>query len=69
MVCVFLTTHIQTFTNFNYIAVGPFTQWNQLGVNKAKQQGVPVLVTEYNRISCGGTNVSDTVRLSLSTLI
>jgi hypothetical protein len=41
--------------------VAPFTQWNQPGVNEAMQQGIPVLVTEYNSISCGGTNVSDTV--------
>ncbi|KIM73310.1 glycoside hydrolase family 79 protein [Piloderma croceum F 1598] len=52
-------------TNISYFLshtnVAPFTQWNQPGVNEAMQQGVPVLVTEYNSISCGGTNISDTV--------
>lgn len=43
------------------VQVAPYTQWNQKGVNLAKEQGTPVLVTEYNSISCGGSNISDTV--------
>lgn len=40
-----------------------FTQWENTGVQMAKNLNVPVLVTEFNSVSCGGSNVSDTVSL------
>ncbi|KAI0071256.1 hypothetical protein K474DRAFT_1607247 [Panus rudis PR-1116 ss-1] len=38
---------------------------NFKGVQQAKKAGVPVLMTEYNSVSCGGSNISDTFAMAL----
>ncbi|OCB88494.1 hypothetical protein A7U60_g4402 [Sanghuangporus baumii] len=46
--------------------IPPFVQWNDEGIVIAKQEDVPVLLTEYNSISCGGDpNVSPTFSTTL----
>ncbi|KAH7929220.1 hypothetical protein BV22DRAFT_1003143 [Leucogyrophana mollusca] len=56
-------------TNISYFLshtnVPAFASWQQTGVQLAKQQGVPVLMTEYNTVSCGGSNISDTFAAAL----
>ncbi|OAX41921.1 hypothetical protein K503DRAFT_734703 [Rhizopogon vinicolor AM-OR11-026] len=56
-------------TNISYFLshtnVPGFTQWENTGVQMAKDLNVPVLVTEFNTVSCGGSNVSDTFAASL----
>ncbi|KII84333.1 glycoside hydrolase family 79 protein [Plicaturopsis crispa FD-325 SS-3] len=51
-------------TNVSYYIqhsnVGSYVNWNYAGITMAKQAGVPVLLTEYNSVSCGGSNISDT---------
>ena len=43
--------------------VETFLRWNDAGIDVAKQVGVPVLLSEYNSVACGGDpNVSPTVR-------
>ncbi|KAH7910517.1 hypothetical protein BJ138DRAFT_1008658 [Hygrophoropsis aurantiaca] len=56
-------------TNISYFLshtnVPTFASWQQTGVQLAKKQGVPVLMTEYNTVSCGGSNISDTFAAAL----
>ncbi|KAF5368242.1 hypothetical protein D9757_011216 [Collybiopsis confluens] len=42
-----------------------FTSWNADGINLAKSLGTPVLLTEYNSVSCGGSNISNTFGMTL----
>ncbi|XP_006458891.1 hypothetical protein AGABI2DRAFT_177042 [Agaricus bisporus var. bisporus H97] len=37
-----------------------FLEWQKEGVIKAKKQNIPVLLTEYNTVSCGGSKISST---------
>lgn len=41
--------------------VGEFLGWQKKGMDAATQRNVPVLMTEYNSVSCGGSNISSTV--------
>lgn len=43
--------------------VGPYLTWNSAGMARAKELGVPVLMTEYNSVACGGSPISEMVRL------
>ena len=44
-------------------AVESFLSWNDDGIIMAKEQGIPMLLTEYNSASCGGDpTVAPTVR-------
>ncbi|CAL1715910.1 unnamed protein product [Somion occarium] len=59
-------------TNMTYFVthpnVRPYVHWedgNWKGILEAKQAGVPVLMTEYNSVSCGGSNISDTFAMPL----
>ncbi|KDQ58932.1 glycoside hydrolase family 79 protein [Jaapia argillacea MUCL 33604] len=56
-------------TNISYFLshmnVPVFASWNIQGINDAKLANVPVLLTEYNSVSCGGSNISDTFAMSL----
>ncbi|KAL5522075.1 hypothetical protein ACEPAF_1931 [Sanghuangporus sanghuang] len=46
--------------------VAPFLEWNEEGIEIAKQNGVPVMLTEYNSVACGGDpTVSPTFATSL----
>lgn len=44
-----------------YDAVGEYLGWQKEGMDIAKQRNVPVLMTEYNSVACGGSNISSTV--------
>ncbi|KAK0470434.1 putative glycoside hydrolase [Desarmillaria tabescens] len=56
-------------TNITYylshMEVGPYLDWNSDGITLAKEDGIPVLLTEYNTVSCGGTNISSTFAAAL----
>ncbi|KAF9223232.1 hypothetical protein BS17DRAFT_706135 [Gyrodon lividus] len=56
-------------TNISYFIshtnVPGYAQWQTKGVQMAKNASVPVLMTEYNTVSCGGSNVSDTFAATL----
>ncbi|THH08056.1 hypothetical protein EW146_g9112 [Bondarzewia mesenterica] len=57
-------------TNMSYFLshtnIPKYVNWNADGVTIAQQQGVPVLVTEYNTVSCGGSpTISPTFAASL----
>ncbi|KAG6824357.1 hypothetical protein H0H92_007111, partial [Tricholoma furcatifolium] len=43
----------------------PYLNWQQEGMAKARQKNVPVLMTEYNTVACGGSNISNTFAASL----
>ncbi|KAL0945230.1 hypothetical protein HGRIS_000743 [Hohenbuehelia grisea] len=45
--------------------VQDYINWNIQGVDEGKARGVPILLTEYNTVSCGGSNVSDTFAATL----
>nr|AEM76790.1 putative glycoside hydrolase [Armillaria mellea] len=49
----------------SHMEVGPYLDWNSDGVALAKEDGIPVLLTEYNTVSCGGTNISSTFAAAL----
>ncbi|TEB31649.1 hypothetical protein FA13DRAFT_1732511 [Coprinellus micaceus] len=53
-------THYQMHVN-----VGPYLSWNEPGMERARNLGVPVVMTEYNSVSCGGTNISETFTMSM----
>lgn len=48
-------TYYTTHTN-----VEEYVSWNLEGLTRSKQLGVPAIFTEYNTVSCGGSNISDT---------
>ncbi|KAG6810265.1 hypothetical protein H0H92_012642 [Tricholoma furcatifolium] len=56
-------------TNITYYLshqnVAPFLGWQQEGMSIARKNNVPVLMTEYNSVSCGGSNISDTFAATL----
>ncbi|KAG5641253.1 hypothetical protein DXG03_005659 [Asterophora parasitica] len=56
-------------TNISYYLshqnVGPYLNWQQEGMHKAQANNVPVLLTEYNTVACGGSNISTTFAASL----
>ncbi|KII89635.1 glycoside hydrolase family 79 protein [Plicaturopsis crispa FD-325 SS-3] len=56
-------------TNVSYYLqhsnVGSYINWNTAGISMAKEKNVPVLLTEYNSVSCGGSNISDTFAAAL----
>ncbi|KAF8840938.1 hypothetical protein BDN67DRAFT_996503 [Paxillus ammoniavirescens] len=56
-------------TNISYFLshtnVPAYAQWQSTGIEMAKNVSVPVLMTEYNSVSCGGSNVSDTFAATL----
>ncbi|KIJ09429.1 glycoside hydrolase family 79 protein [Paxillus involutus ATCC 200175] len=56
-------------TNISYFLshtnVPGYAQWQSTGIEMAKNVNVPVLMTEYNSVSCGGSNVSDTFAATL----
>ncbi|KJA16426.1 glycoside hydrolase family 79 protein [Hypholoma sublateritium FD-334 SS-4] len=56
-------TNITYFTTHSNIE--SFVGWQTDGVNKAQKQGVPVLLTEYNSVACGGSNISATFATAL----
>ncbi|KAK0218579.1 putative glycoside hydrolase [Armillaria nabsnona] len=49
----------------SHMEVGPYLDWNSDGIALAKEDGIPVLLTEYNTVSCGGTNISSTFAAAL----
>ncbi|KAG5637926.1 hypothetical protein H0H81_002586 [Sphagnurus paluster] len=56
-------------TNITYYLshqnVAPYLNWQQEGMQKAQANNVPVLLTEYNTVACGGSNISTTFAASL----
>ncbi|KAI6119665.1 hypothetical protein EV401DRAFT_1861206 [Pisolithus croceorrhizus] len=56
-------------TNLSYFVshtnIPSYAQWQNAGVAMAHEANIPVLMTEYNTVSCGGSNVSDTFAASL----
>lgn len=56
-------------TNISYFVshtnIPSYAQWQSTGIDMAHNASVPVLMTEYNTVSCGGSNVSDTFAASL----
>ncbi|KAF5379811.1 hypothetical protein D9615_005831 [Tricholomella constricta] len=56
-------------TNITYfqapVNVGPYLNWQQEGMAKAQANNVPVLLTEYNSVACGGSNISNTFATGL----
>ncbi|KAJ2933149.1 hypothetical protein H1R20_g3964, partial [Candolleomyces eurysporus] len=56
-------------TNMTYYLthanVGPYLTWNSEGQARAKELGVPILMTEYNSVACGGSPISDMFVMSL----
>ncbi|GLB44692.1 putative glycosyl hydrolase family 79 C-terminal beta domain [Lyophyllum shimeji] len=56
-------------TNISYYLshqnVAPYLNWQQEGMAKAQANNVPVLLTEYNTVACGGSNISSTFAASL----
>ncbi|KAG6331066.1 hypothetical protein ID866_8027 [Astraeus odoratus] len=55
--------NITYFTSHTNIPV--YTQWQAQGVDMAHTAKVPVVITEYNTVSCGGSNISDTFAAAL----
>ncbi|PBK62259.1 hypothetical protein ARMSODRAFT_895839 [Armillaria solidipes] len=49
----------------SHMEVGAYLGWNSDGIALAKEDGIPVLLTEYNTVSCGGTNISSTFAAAL----
>ncbi|KAK0486664.1 hypothetical protein EDD18DRAFT_1194698 [Armillaria luteobubalina] len=49
----------------SHLEVGPYLAWNSDGIALAKEDDIPVLLTEYNTVSCGGTNISSTFAAAL----
>ncbi|KAF9460213.1 hypothetical protein BDZ94DRAFT_1170135 [Collybia nuda] len=51
-------------TNLTYylshMNVAPFLNWQQEGMARAQELDIPVLLTEYNSVACGGSNISST---------
>ncbi|TFK61227.1 hypothetical protein BDN72DRAFT_965291 [Pluteus cervinus] len=45
--------------------VGPFLSWQSDGFPTAIQEGKPVVLSEYNSVACGGSNISDTFAMSM----
>ncbi|KAG6834012.1 hypothetical protein H0H93_012579 [Arthromyces matolae] len=45
--------------------VAPYLNWQQEGMARARELNVPVLMTEYNTVACGGSNISSTFAASL----
>ncbi|KAF8649561.1 hypothetical protein AX16_005744 [Volvariella volvacea WC 439] len=56
-------TNITYYTN--HTNVGPYLDWNRVGISRAIDAGVPVLLTEYNSVACGGSNISATFAMSM----
>ncbi|KZT27245.1 glycoside hydrolase family 79 protein [Neolentinus lepideus HHB14362 ss-1] len=58
-----------TNTNMSYFLshsnLDAFVSWNQEGIKLAKASGIPMLLTEYNSVACGGSNISDTFAITL----
>ncbi|KAH7884871.1 hypothetical protein F5I97DRAFT_1892982 [Phlebopus sp. FC_14] len=56
-------------TNISYFIshtnIPPYAQWQETGIQMAKNASVPVLMTEYNTVSCGGSNISNTFAATL----
>lgn len=56
-------------TNLSYFVshtnIPSYAQWQSTGIDMAHKLNIPVLMTEYNSVSCGGSNVSDTFGASL----
>ncbi|KAG6843816.1 hypothetical protein H0H93_016955, partial [Arthromyces matolae] len=56
-------------TNISYylshMNVAPYLNWQQEGMARAQELNVPVLMTEYNTVACGGSNISSTFAASL----
>lgn len=56
----------QNITYFvSHVNVPTYTNWQKQGVQMASDAAIPVLVTEYNTVSCGGSNISDTFAATL----
>ncbi|KIM37311.1 glycoside hydrolase family 79 protein [Hebeloma cylindrosporum] len=45
--------------------VEPYLGWQQQGMLQAQQLNVPVVMSEYNSVACGGSNISSTFAMSL----
>ncbi|KAL4062188.1 glycoside hydrolase family 79 protein [Scleroderma yunnanense] len=56
-------TNITYFVSHTNVPV--FAQWQSDGIQMARDANVPVLMTEYNSVSCGGSNISDTFAAAL----
>ncbi|KAJ3562302.1 hypothetical protein NP233_g9659 [Leucocoprinus birnbaumii] len=56
-------------TNLTYYLthanIDEYLGWQEKGMNMAQQAGIPVLMTEYNSVSCGGSNISSTFGAAL----
>ncbi|KAJ8523132.1 hypothetical protein ONZ45_g401 [Pleurotus djamor] len=56
-------------TNISYylshMNVEEYVLWDVAGVNRAKDMGIPVLLSEYNTVACGGSNISSTFAATL----
>ncbi|KAL4067100.1 glycoside hydrolase family 79 protein [Scleroderma yunnanense] len=56
----------QNITYFtSHTNIPKYTQTQAQGVQMANNVNVPVLMTEYNTVSCGGSNISDTFAAAL----
>ncbi|KXN82114.1 hypothetical protein AN958_03168 [Leucoagaricus sp. SymC.cos] len=56
-------------TNLTYYLthanVGKYLGWQKKGMDVARQRNVPVIMTEYNSVACGGSNISSTFGAAL----
>ncbi|KAF8955688.1 hypothetical protein BDZ97DRAFT_1856283 [Flammula alnicola] len=56
-------------TNISYYLshsnVESFLDWQKEGIIRAQELNVPVVLSEYNSVACGGTNISSTFAMSL----
>ncbi|KAF5359203.1 hypothetical protein D9756_002888 [Leucocoprinus leucothites] len=56
-------------TNLTYYLthanLGEYLGWQKKGMHMARQRNIPVLMSEYNSVSCGGSNISSTFGAAL----
>ncbi|PPQ74182.1 hypothetical protein CVT24_012733 [Panaeolus cyanescens] len=64
--CQGLTDRNQNLTYYlSHSNVEPYLGWQTQGILQAQQAGVPVIMSEYNSVACGGTYISSTFAMSL----
>ncbi|KAJ8695302.1 hypothetical protein PTI98_007908 [Pleurotus ostreatus] len=56
-------TNISYYLTHNNVA--EYVHWDKVGVDRAKALGIPVLLSEYNTVACGGSNISSTFAATL----
>jgi hypothetical protein len=51
------------------IIVESYLGWQNDGIMHAQKRDVPVVLSEYNSVACGGSNISSTVCRNIRALI